>query len=171
MTEPMSAAQTAQQNNRTGDGKYTTKTHAESDVALAHAAAGPSNEHVDFDTTFTEFGEFSTISDGETERGMVGYWVVTHADGTTVEVTSQLAVSQDEDGAWWQIYRDAQAVCLPDGRTLMRELGCGNVENVTFPDEDSAWASLQSAKGSLTFEHQNSADAFEVVDEDWYDEA
>lgn len=34
MTKPMTAAQQAQQSNRTGDGKYTTKTHSESEVNL-----------------------------------------------------------------------------------------------------------------------------------------
>lgn len=34
MTQPLSSAQQAQQNNRTDDGKYATKTHSEADVGL-----------------------------------------------------------------------------------------------------------------------------------------
>lgn len=166
----LSAAQATQQTNRDGVGQYATKKHSESDATLADRTPSPTSEHVDFDTTFTEFGEFSTISDRGDERGMVGYWSVTQPDGTVVEATSQLAVSQDDDGRWWQIYRDTQHVTTPDGRRMFRELGCGNVESVTYANEDDAWASLQRAKGSLTFEHQDGAGAFEVDDEDWYEE-
>lgn len=171
MTQPMSAAQSAQQSNRSNDGKYATKVADESDATIRdEASPAVTSEHLDFDATFTEGSEFTPISDGDAERGMVGYWVVSGDDGSTVEVTSQLAISQDEEGLWWQVYRDTQTISSVDGRMLTRELGCGNVESVAFPDEESAWASLQGAKGSLTFEHQLSCDAFEVVDEDWYDE-
>ncbi|GAA2038026.1 hypothetical protein GCM10009720_18120 [Yaniella flava] len=42
MTKPLTSAQSAQQHNRTSDGKYTTKSHSESDVSLG--IADDSNE-------------------------------------------------------------------------------------------------------------------------------
>lgn len=171
MSNMAPSAETARERARRADGTFGEQMRGEADNFTAPTAAAPVPvESFVQDEQFTEFGEYGLIADGPTERGIVGNHTVLTADGHEVNAVSQVAISEDEDGRWWNIYRDTQTVTTPDGRTLFREVDAGNIDSRTWDTEEEAWAALQDARASLTFDQQAADGRFDVLDEDWYSE-
>lgn len=77
MTKPKTPAQQAQQNNRTGDGKYTTKSHSEAEVGLPVDRQFTSEDHVELgESLMAELNEYTDSTDQT--------WTVDHNEDSQV---------------------------------------------------------------------------------------